>query len=186
MHFAVDDTIAAVASPRGGAVRGVIRVSGPDTLACLEQCFRVSASRPLRALRVPTRVFGHLQLPGPIGALPCHLYLWPTTRSYTRQPTAELHTIGSPPLLDAALDQLCQHGARLAQPGEFTLRAFLAGRLDLTQAEAVLGLIDAENTADLQTALRQLAGGVSSPLLQLRSELLDLLAQIEAALDFVD
>jgi tRNA modification GTPase len=186
MNFTVDDTIAAVASPSGGAVRGVIRVSGPDTVSCLRQCFRAAASRTLDDVRVPTRIFGHLPLPQPVGALPCHLYLWPTCRSYTRQPSAELHTIGSPPLMDAALERLCQCGARLAQPGEFTLRAFLAGRLDLTQAEAVLGVIDAENSRELQTALVQLAGGLSGPLLHLRSALLDLLAHIEAGLDFVD
>ncbi len=104
MNFAVDDTIAAVASPPGGAIRGVIRVSGPDTVSCLRQCFRAAASRTLDDVRVPTRIFGHLHIPPPIGALPCHVYLWPTCRSYTRQPSAELHTIGSPPLLDAALD----------------------------------------------------------------------------------
>ena len=186
MNFAVDDTIAAVASPPGGSVRGVIRVSGPGTLSCLRRCFRAAGSTTVDDVRVPTRIFGHLHMPPPIGALPCHLYLWPTSRSYTRQPAAELHTIGSPPLLDAALDCVCQGGARLARPGEFTLRAFLAGRLDLTQAEAVLGVIDAENTRELHTALVQLAGGLSKPLLHLRGTLLDLLARIEAGLDFVD
>ncbi len=188
MDFALDDTIAAVASPRGGSVRGVIRLSGPGTAVVLERCFRIRspASQSLGAVRMPTRVFGHLQLPRPVGPLACHLYWWPTCRSYTRQPSAELHTIGSPPLLDAALECLCRHGARLAQPGEFTLRAFLAGRLDLTQAEAVLGVIEAEDPRALQAALHQLAGGVSCPLRRLRDALLDLLADIEAGLDFVD
>ena len=133
-----------------------------------------------------TRVSGELQLPPPVGALACHVYLWPGSRSYTRQPSAELHLIGSPPLLDAALQTLCAQGARLAQPGEFTLRAFLAGRIDLTQAEAVLGVVDAENSRELHVALLQLAGGLSGRLTHLRGELLDLLAHMEAALDFVD
>ena len=85
--------------------------------------------------------------------LPASLYVWPTPQSYTRQPTAEIHTLGCPPLLNAMLDQLCQSGARLAQPGEFTLRAFLAGRLDLPQAEAVLGVIDASDQRQLNIAL---------------------------------
>jgi tRNA modification GTPase len=116
----------------------------------------------------------------------CELYLWPTEKSYTRQPTAELHTIGSQPILQRMLEQLCRTGARLAQPGEFTLRAFLAGRLDLTQAEAVLGVIDANNDSTLRVALNQLAGGLSAPLNQLRDELLNLCADIEAGLDFVE
>ncbi|MCA9223543.1 MAG: 50S ribosome-binding GTPase, partial [Planctomycetales bacterium] len=90
------------------------------------------------------------------------------------------------PLLEAALRTLCDNGARLAEPGEFTLRAFLAGRLDLTQAEAVLGVIDARGSDALQTALQQLSGGLTKPLTSLRVSLIDLLADLEAGLDFVE
>jgi tRNA modification GTPase len=89
-------------------------------------------------------------------------------------------------LLDAALETVCAAGARLAGPGEFTLRAFLAGRLDLTQAEAVLGVIDAESHRELDVALAQLAGGLARPLNTLRDQLADLLADVEAGLDFVE
>lgn len=121
-----------------------------------------------------------------LGDVPCAVYLWPTERSYTRQSTAELHTIGSPPVLEAIVQTLCEAGARLAQPGEFTMRAFLAGRLDLTQAEAVLGVIDATSQHDLDVALSQLAGGLAAPLHALREQLLDMLAHLEAGLDFVE
>jgi tRNA modification GTPase len=84
------------------------------------------------------------------------------------------------------LDELCAHGARMAEPGEFTLRAFLAGRIDLTRAEAVLGVIDAGSSQQFDAALDQMAGGLSRPLLMLREKLLQLLAQIEAGLDFVE
>jgi tRNA modification GTPase len=84
------------------------------------------------------------------------------------------------------LDTVCRQGARLAEPGEFTLRAFLAGRLDLTQAEAVLGVIDATGREELDVALRQMAGGLAGPLAGLRENLLQLLAELEAGLDFVD
>ena len=119
-------------------------------------------------------------------AIPCDLFLWPGNRSYTRQPTAELHLPGSAPLLEMVLDELCVHGARVAEPGEFTLRAFLAGRIDLTRAEAVLGVIDAGSSQQFDVALDQMAGGLSRPLLMLRETLLQLLAQIEAGLDFVE
>jgi tRNA modification GTPase len=118
--------------------------------------------------------------------VPCDLYLWPSARSYTRQPVAELHTFGSPPVLEAVLAAVCVAGARLAEPGEFTLRAFLAGRIDLTQAEAVLGVIDARGEDELATSLAQLAGGLAQPLERLRDELLQLLAELEAGLDFVE
>ncbi|NOY28747.1 MAG: GTP-binding protein [Planctomycetes bacterium] len=84
------------------------------------------------------------------------------------------------------MQSVCQCGARAAEPGEFTLRAFLAGRLDLTQAEAVLGVINARGQEDLDTALAQLAGGLSGPLLKLREQLLQILAELEAGLDFAD
>lgn len=182
----VDDTIVAVASAPGGAFRGIVRISGPQTVACLKRLFQSGTAIDLEQVRQPQVLPGHLFVSDEIGPLPCDLCLWPSQRSYTRQPSAEVHTIGSPPLLDAAVQTLCGAGARLAQPGEFTLRAFLAGRLDLTQAEAVLGVIDAQSQRELDAALSQLAGGLAKPLQTLRDRLLDLLAHLEAGLDFVE
>lgn len=184
--YRLDDTIVAIASAPGGAARGILRLSGPAVVACLEGWFTPDAPFDLAAARVAQVVPGVLRLEGIHSPLPCDLYFWPTTASYTRQPTAEIHTLGSPPLLAAALRSACERGARLAQPGEFTLRAFLAGRLDLTQAEAVLGVIDAADRRELDAALVQLAGGLGGELRALRDRLLDLLAQLEAGLDFVD
>lgn len=182
----VDDTIAAIASAPGGADRGILRLSGPQVVAYLAACFRGHGGAEPAAVRTPSVLSGQLSLGDPLGDVACDLYLWPGRRSYTRQPVAELHTIGSPPVLQAALRAVCQAGARLAEPGEFTLRAFLAGRLDLTQAEAVLAVIDAHSQTELDVALRQLSGGLAGPLQRLRDRLLDLLAQVEAGLDFVD
>lgn len=186
MSYALDETIAAISTAPGGAARGMVRLSGPAVIAILEDCFQpldgvVSASE-----RTPRVIAGNLLWDESGVRLPCELYLWPGTRSYTREPVAELHTLGSPPLLAGVLRRVCQAGARVAQPGEFTLRAFLAGQLDLTQAEAVLGVIDAHSDSQLHAALAQLAGGISAPMLQLREQLLDLLAHLEAGLDFVE
>lgn len=98
----------------------------------------------------------------------------------------ELHLPGSLPLINEILSNLFLSGARPAERGEFTLRAFLAGRIDLIQAEAVLGVIDAGNTSELQTALSQLAGGISGRMASVREELLLHLADLEAGLDFVE
>jgi tRNA modification GTPase len=183
-----DDTIAAIATAAGGAARGIVRISGTDALAIATRVFTAHAAAALENLSYARIVSGTVALPDRSASqsLSCTLYLWPTARSYTRQPVAELHTIGSPPLLAALLRAVCFAGARLAEPGEFTLRAFLAGRLDLTQAEAVLGVIDATDRRQLDVALTQLAGGLSGPLASLRDELLNLLADLEAGLDFTE
>lgn len=182
-----DDTIAAIASAPGGAARGIVRVSGPRAIDCLAPLFLADSPHAgLRQVRSARLVPGRLRFANFASTLPCDVYVWPGVRSYTRQPTVEIHTLGSPPLLSATLGELCVHGARLAKPGEFTLRAFLAGRLDLTQAEAVLGVIDAADRRELGAALVQLAGGLGGALNALRDRLLDLLAQLEAGLDFVE
>ena len=180
------DTICAVATAPGGAARGIVRISGPETLAAVGACICANDGTALTDVRLPTTVPATLLLPAPLGAIDGELFLWPGARSYTRQPTAEFHTFGSPVILAAAVQEFCRHGARPAEPGEFTLRAFLAGRIDLTQAEAVLGVIDATEEKPLRRALDQLAGGVSRPLLELREQLLQLLAHLEAGLDFVE
>jgi tRNA modification GTPase len=112
--------------------------------------------------------------------------VWPGPHSYTGQVVVEVQAPAAPPLVQLLLCELLNAGARPAQPGEFTLRAFLSGKLDLTRAEAVLGVIEAEDRDDLKRSLTQLAGGVTRPLEQLRGDLLDLLADVEAGLDFAD
>lgn len=193
--FDVDDTIVAVASATGFGMRGIIRLSGQDCLACLFQAFemkdsnlRESILRHRRTVRLPI----HLPLStaglnsNTFLNLPGDLIIWPTAQSYTRQPAAEFHTFASNSLLSMGVKRFCQTGARLAQPGEFTLRAFLSGRLDLVQAEAVLAVIDAQNSNQLDGALKQLAGGLSEPLSLAREQLLFILAELEAGLDFVE
>jgi tRNA modification GTPase len=186
------DAIVATASAPGQAARGIIRLTGPSIVAALDRCFipaippKASRGAPGAPQRLPGAIPIDATPTEPALLIPGHLYLWPTDRSYTRQPAAEFHTIGSPPLLAAIVEQLGRAGVRIAEPGEFTLRAFLAGRIDLVQAEAVLGVIDARGRADLDAALDQLAGGLSRPLDQLRERLLGILADLEAGLDFVE
>ena len=175
MSLAVDDTIAAIATAPGLGLRGIVRLSGPGTSACLEKSLCLEAGGTLPETSAPSCSQVLFHCPSPIGDLPCQLYHWPTTSSYTRQVSAEIHLPGAPVLMESVLEHLCRNGARLARPGEFTLRAFLAGRLDLTQAEAVLGVIHASGEEELTDALEQLAGGLASPLQQLRTRLLDLL-----------
>ncbi|MCA9067602.1 MAG: hypothetical protein KDA84_01680, partial [Planctomycetaceae bacterium] len=184
MTLELDDTIAALASAPGAAARGILRISGPEVRSVLARVINPVLAE--NGSRLPKRFAGEMRLGGDGSALPVHVMFWPTNRSYTGQPLGEIHTIGSPPLLEQALSVLFQTGVRPARPGEFTLRAFLAGRLDLMQAEAVLGVIDAHDHQELETALQQLGGGISGRIAEVRSDLLDLLSDLEAGLDFVE
>ena len=182
--FDPEDPIAATATAPGPGLRGIVRVSGPGAWRIALAGFEPDSLRPL-----PTRpavLGGSYRLPGLRPPLPARFALWPAPRTYTGQELAEIHAPGSPPLLDRLLAHCLAHGARAAQPGEFTLRAFLSGRIDLTRAEAVLGVIDARDPRRLDAALEQLAGGIAGPIDALRDRLLDLLAHLEADLDFVD
>ena len=184
--FNTDDTICAIASAAGQAQRGIVRISGPEAIVCLESMLNEPVD--LQELQQPTVIAGTLRI-GEFPACKAQFYCWPDHRSYTRQPSVEIHLPGAAPLLQAALNFACQEGGeqiRIAEPGEFTMRAFLAGRLDLTQAEAVLGVIDAVDRQELSVALSQLAGGLNKNLQALRDKMLELLAHLEAGLDFVE
>lgn len=178
------DTIAAISSPPGPAPRGIVRLSGADAWAIARAGFQAREDRP--DPKRPEWRAGRFRLDGLRPTLPATIALWPGRRTYTGEPMAEIHTVGSPPILRHLLSDRLARGARLAEPGEFTLRAFLNGRIDLTRAEAVLGVIEAHDPAQLDAALRQLAGGLAGPIARLRDRLLDILAHLEAGLDFAD
>ena len=186
MPFDLHDTIAALSSPPGPAQRGILRISGHDVSDALSGLFQPDDSQRWQNARLPRRHRGVFRLVEVGRAVPVDVYLWPTGKSYTGQPLAELHTIGSPPLLEAMLSAFYAVGVRPARTGEFTLRSFLAGKIDLLQAEAVLGVIDADDQRQLNSALEQLAGGISGDIGAVRDDLLSLLADLEAGLDFVE
>jgi tRNA modification GTPase len=178
----LEDTIVALSSAAGPGGRAIVRLSGAAAFNLAGQVFL--ASEPIGAGKRRLYV-GQVRLEG-WAPLSADLYAFPGPRTFTGQDVAELHTLSSPPLVERLVAELLNRGARAAQPGEFTLRAFLAGKLDLTRAEAVLGVIEAADRDELRQALAQLAGGVSRPLERLRHDLLDLLADVEAGLDFAE
>jgi tRNA modification GTPase len=183
--FDLDQTIAAPATPPGSALRGMLRVSGPNVRDELLACFHPDDPDTWRSATVPIIHAGSFLLDEDLRQ-PVTVGLWPTSRSYTGQPMAEIYTLGSQPLLERMLSRLNEAGIRTARQGEFTLRAFLSGRIDLVQAEAVLGVIDSRDERELETALNQLGGGLSNRMLDVRRDLLELLSDLEAGLDFVE
>jgi tRNA modification GTPase len=182
--FPLDDLIVAPGAAPGAGARAVVRVGGPGLAGLLHRLqltVEPDVRRPWSRAVVMTLVAGERQV-----AVPVQLSVWPTSRSYIGQPLAELHLPGSPPVVEAVLAACHRAGARQAERGEFTLRAFLSGKIDLTQAEAVLGVIEAESQAELTAALSQLSGGLAREIEAARNVLLDLLADLEAGLDFAD
>jgi tRNA modification GTPase len=176
-------TIVALSTAPGPGGRAIVRLSGLAASRIVQSVF--SSEETIRA-GVRHGYSGSCRLPEVASPLPADLYIWPAPKTYTGQEMAELHVISCPPLVDLLVSQLLSAGARAAQPGEFTLRAFLAGKLDLTRVEAVLGVIEAGSRDELRAALNQLAGGMARPLHELRNDLLNLLADVEAGLDFAD
>jgi tRNA modification GTPase len=175
-----ETTIAAISSPPGAARRGVIRISGPATARILAASCWTDAG-PLAVAKRSARA---ARFDDGIGEQPA-LVLWmPAPHSFTREDVAELHLPGAPLLLDRALRRVLDLGAEAAQPGEFTRRAFLNGRIDLTRAEGVLALVSARNEEQQRAATALLFGGLGERMDQLRDSLDALRALCEASLDF--
>lgn len=186
-----DDTIAAIATPSGRGGIGVVRLSGADALRIARQLLRppggVSNRRGNDLDLAPWRV-RLAELTDEQGnvldrALATYFQ---KPRSYTGEDMVEMSCHGSPVVLDYLLGRCLAAGARLAEPGEFTMRAFLNGRMDLTQAEAVRDLIDAQTLYQAQVAARQMDGAVSRRLAPLKKQLVDLISLLEAGIDFAE
>jgi tRNA modification GTPase len=175
----IRDTIVALSTAAGPCARAIVRLTGPDAWRIIRACVPEAPAEL-------SRWRGAAFLPRVHSPLPVELLGFAAPHSYTGQDLVEIHSLSSPPLVDALLAHLIERGARAAGPGEFTMRAFLAGKMDLTQAEAVHAVIAAETPDDLRTALLQLAGGMARPLHDLRDSLLAALAEIEAGLDFAE
>ncbi len=179
------DTIAAIAAGGGApSAIGVVRISGPDCFAACGRVFR--SARPFEELEARRMVLGEfLDREGRV--LDRGLAVrFPGPRSYTGEDSAEFHCHGSPVVLREVLAALFAAGARQAGPGEFTKRAFLNGRLDLTQAEAVIDLIDAETAAAARNAAAQLDGGLRRALEPIQEALLDITSRFYAVVDYPD
>ena len=178
-----NDTIAAIATPPGEGGIAIVRISG----ACAGEFLR-AAFRPAHKGEMKHGQMRYGTLTDPAGAPIDEVMavFFRAPRSYTREDVAEIHLHGGTMCARAAMERLLSLGARAAEPGEFTYRAFMNGRVDLSEAEAVMGLIGARSQAARRASIRQLRGGVSAPIGRMREELTGLLAKIEAATDFPD
>ncbi|NWF74709.1 MAG: tRNA uridine-5-carboxymethylaminomethyl(34) synthesis GTPase MnmE [Nitrospirae bacterium] len=202
MHGGLDDTICAIATPVGQGGIGIVRLSGPQSLVIASQVVRLRSGDSLSSVSSHTLHLAdlvlpavgkqdavrsiHTRLPGS-GLIDEALVVYMRApRSFTAEDVVEIQSHGGSLVLELVCRVCIESGARMAEPGEFTKRAFLNGRLDLSQAEAVLDTIRATSSAGLNIAQRQLRGDLAREIEQARTSLLTVLAHVEAGIDFVD
>ena len=193
MHGGLEDTICAIATPAGEGGIGIVRLSGPQALVVVSQVVQLRSGDPLSSVPSHTLHLADLLIPtsdkreGARGLLDEALVVYmKAPRSYTAEDVVEIQSHGGALVLRMVCKVCIESGARMAEPGEFTKRAFLNGRLDLSQAEAVLDTIRATSSAGLNVAQRQLRGDLAREVEQARTSLLTVLAHVEAGIDFVD
>jgi len=180
----LDDTIVAIATPPGRGGIGVVRLAGPASKAIAATMLHVSTGRELEANRALFAELIDIEGGERIDEVVATWFQAP--HSYTTDEIVEISCHGSPVVLRRVLEMAIAQGARLAEPGEFTQRAFLNGRLDLIQAEAVRDLIEAQTLYQAKVAARQLKGSLSRVLLPIKEKLIALIARLEAGIDFAE
>lgn len=180
-----EETIAAIATPLGVGGIGIIRISGHNAENIARKIFQ--SKRPIKSFESFRLYLGHII--DPKSLLPIDEVLLSVMHapfSYTREDVVEINSHSGYTILSTILQIILEAGARLARPGEFTLRAFLNGRIDLTQAEAIIDLINAKGDTSVTLAARQLAGGFTARIERIRQVIIEILARIEVSIDFPD
>lgn len=180
---AINDTITALATPPGQGAIGIIRVSGAQTIPIVNALFK---GKDLANVASHTIHLGTIRDDQNTVIDEVLVSIFKGPHSYTKEDVIEISSHGSPYILQKILGMIVQKGARLAKPGEFTQKAFLNGRFDLAQAEAVADLIASENASMQQTAMKQMRGGFSDEISKLREELIHFASMIELELDFAE
>ena len=175
------DTIAAISTALGEGGIGIVRLSGDRAIAIADEIYR--GARPLREVEAGRIVYGRVGTENEV-VDEVLVSVFRKPHSYTREDIVEINCHGGIAVVRRVLDLVLSHGARLAEPGEFTKRAFLNGRLDLSQAEAVIDVIRAKTDLSLRSAVLQLTGRMSERIKPVRSQLIDAIAHIEAAVDY--
>lgn len=180
------DTIAAIATAKAPAAIGIVRISGPETLRAVDAAFRAGNGKCAAQQPVRKMVYGRMLTRSGAVIDDGLCVLFPAGGSYTGETSAELYCHGAPVVLEEILETVFSAGARQAKGGEFTRRAFLSGRMDLIQAEAVADLIDAETAECAQNAAGQLSGRISRGIETVYDALMDIISRFYAAVDYPD
>ncbi len=181
----LDDTIAAISTPLGVGGIGIVRISGPCAIDIADGIFKSHRDKTLKEADSHTIQYGHMYDPSTDQVIDEVLMMvMKSPHTYTKEDVVEVNCHGGIVAIQKTLSVILSQGARIAEPGEFTKRAFLNGRIDLSQAEAVIDIIKAKTEESLQSAVFQLDGSLSSKVKEFRHKVLEMIAHIEAAIDY--
>ncbi|MGR3293852.1 MAG: tRNA modification GTPase, partial [Candidatus Scalindua sp.] len=201
MSFGLNDCILAISTPSGQSLRAIIRLSGKDVFSCLKSLFAPDAIREIVCEKGFRSYHSNLCLEKEKVSIPVSIYIMKSPNSYTREDIVEIHTFGSPPLLEMLMETLLSSGRentykednievttgiRIAEPGEFTKRAFLNGRISLAEAESVMHVIRSQTDSELLISVANLKGKLTELMHRIQEKLVNLCARIEAAIDFYE
>ncbi len=201
MSFGLNDCILAISTPSGHSFRAIIRLSGKDVFNCLRSVFVPDATKEIIGDKGFHSHHGNIYLEREQVRIPSSIYIMKSPNSYTREDVVEIHTFGSPPLLEMLMETLLAFGRvdadrgnneelsggiRIAEPGEFTKRAFLNGRINLAEAESVMHIIRSQTDSELLMSVANLKGKLAELMHNIQGELVQLCARTEAAIDFYD
>ena len=180
-----DDTIAAISTPLGEGGIGIVRLSGKNSIEIAENIFSSPKKRTLQNMKSSSIIYGHIHNPSTGEKIDEVLVtVMKSPHSYTKEDVVEINCHGGMITLRKTLELVLRQGARLADPGEFTRRAFINGRIDLSQAEAILDLIRSKTDESRRIAIEQLQGGLSEKITALRDSLMAICVNVEAYIDF--
>ena len=176
------DTIAAIATPMTNSSIGIIRISGDDSLEIIEKVFKAKKKKSMKEVPSYTAHYGYAY-DGDKMLDECIVLVMKGPHSYTTEDVVEINCHGGTMVMKKILEAVVKAGARPAEPGEFTKRAFLNGRIDLSEAEAVMDLIHSKNEFALKSSLKQLQGVLGDKIVSIRKKIIHSVAFIESALD---
>ena len=180
----IDDIIAAPSTPTGTGGIGIIRISGEGSVALADKIFKSASGKKLSEKKSHTITYGNIVDQNGKKIDEVLVSIMKAPNSYTKEDVVEINCHGGTAAVKKVMETVTNAGARTAEPGEFTKRAFLNGRIDLTQAEAVIDVINSKTERSMKNAVNQLSGGLSAKVKEIRSELVDAVSTIEAAIDY--
>jgi len=181
-----DDTITAIGTKPGEAAIGIVKVSGSKSIDIVDKIFRSKSRKKLLDIKTYNMIYGHIVDKNNDIIDEVIVSVMRSPHSYTREDVVEINCHGGLIATEKVLELCVENGARIAEPGEFTKRAFLNGRIDLTQAEAVIDLVRSKTEQSLKIAAKNLQGNIKNEISKIRKEILDIIIQLEASVDFIE